>query len=103
MTPEALPALAAAVEVAAYRITIEALANAAQHSGSDRAVVRLWLDGAELEIEVVDGGRPGAGPSTWGVGVGTSSMRERAQELGGSLESGPTARGGMVRARLPVS
>ncbi|HSO64785.1 MAG TPA: histidine kinase, partial [Ornithinibacter sp.] len=97
-----LPPLTAAVEVAAYRIVVEALTNAVRHSGSDRATVRLCSEGGALVIEVVDGGGrgdgagPGAGLGRWRAGVGMSGMRERARELGGTLEAGPTPGGGRV-------
>ena len=90
-----LPDLPAAVEVAAYRIVMEALTNAARHSGSDLATARLAGAGDALAVEVRDGG---ATTGMWRPGVGISSMRERAQELGGTL----TATAGVVRAELPL-
>ncbi|HYN30830.1 MAG TPA: histidine kinase [Dermatophilaceae bacterium] len=98
--PDDLPVLTAAVEVAAYRIVVEALTNAARHSGSDRATVRLGVDTRFLCVEVVDAG--GDGGQRWPSGVGLVSMRERAQELGGALEAGPTRAGGRVVGRLPL-
>jgi signal transduction histidine kinase len=90
-----LPELPASVEVAAYRIAVESLTNAARHSGSDCARVDLACDGPQLVITVTDGGRAD-GP--WTPGVGLVSMRERAQELGGTLTAGH----GTVRAVLPI-
>ncbi|MBE3010109.1 sensor histidine kinase [Microbispora sp. NEAU-D428] len=100
---EPLPALPAAVEVAAYRIAAEALANARRHAGAGRVRVRLGMTGGGvLEVEVADeGGEPRADGG--GSGVGTASMRERAAELGGTCEIGPRPGGGTrVLARLPV-
>ncbi|MEN3536633.1 sensor histidine kinase [Microbispora sp. ZYX-F-249] len=106
-----LPALPAAVEVAAYRITAEALANARRHAGAGRVRVRLGMTGGAppgaLEVEVADeGGEPYAdagGPVSAHCGVGTASMRERAAELGGTCLIGPRPGGGTrVLARLPV-
>jgi two-component system, NarL family, sensor kinase len=96
--PEAFPDLPAAVEVAAYRIVTEALTNVARHSTSASASVRL--DPAEdgLHLEVTD--RGSSGP--WRPGVGLASMRERAAELGGTLEAGPGPAGGRVAALLPM-
>lgn len=98
--PEPWPGLPAAVEVAAYRIVQEALANVVHHADACRATVRLWLDG-ELHIEVADdglginGGRAG--------GLGLRSMRERAAELGGAFAIAPLPDGGtIVRATLPL-
>ncbi|RAY12124.1 sensor histidine kinase [Actinomadura craniellae] len=92
--------LPAAVEVAAYRIVQEALTNVRRHAGAGLAVVRLRLDG-DLYLSVSD---DGAGmPAGGRAGVGTSSMRERAAELGGSCTIGRGAEGGtLVQARLPA-
>ena len=100
--PEDLPPLPAAVEVAAYRIITEAMTNAARHSGATSILVKLALaDGDGLSIEVSD---DGAGlPSSWQAGFGLISMRERAAELGGSCEAGPSPDGGgRVTASLPL-
>ncbi len=96
--PEQVPALPAAVEVAAYRIATEALTNVARHSGADAAVLRLRCEGP-LEICVTDDGLP---LGDWLPGVGLRAMRDRAVELGGSFSAGPTPQGGVVRASLPV-
>ncbi|MFB9904924.1 histidine kinase [Allokutzneria oryzae] len=99
--PPELPALPAAVEVAAYRIVCEALTNVARHSRARRCSVRLGLDG-HLALEVTD---DGVGlPSRYRDGVGLHSMRERALELGGSCVVEPAeGRGTRVLARLPLS
>jgi two-component system, NarL family, sensor kinase len=102
-TPEPLPPLPAAVEVAAYRIITEAMTNAARHSGATRIDVCLAVaEGDGLRIEVRDDGRvPGPG---WQPGFGLTSMRERAAELGGTCQAGPDpAGGGRVIAALPLS
>ncbi len=97
--PSEFPDLPAAVEVAAYRIVTEALTNVARHSTSPSASVRLQPAADGLHLEVTDhGSRNGA----WRPGVGMASMRERATELGGSLEAGPGPFGGRVSALLPL-
>ncbi len=93
-----LPALQAAVEVAAYRITTEALANVARHADAHQATVRLHLNG-NLELEITDDGRY---TEPWSPGVGLTSMGERAGEIGGTITAGPGAHGGQVLALLPV-
>ncbi|CAA9317528.1 MAG: ATP-binding region, ATPase-like [uncultured Frankineae bacterium] len=96
-----LAALPAAVEVAAYRIVQEALTNVARHAAASRACVRLRSDGTALELTVADDGRGLPLPRT--PGVGTASMRERAEELGGRCEVQTAASGGtVVRAVLPL-
>ena len=98
-----LPALPAAVEVAAYRIVQEALTNAGRHSGAQSCAVRLAVEGADLLVEVTD---DGAGLPATGLtpGVGLSSLRERAEEMGGECVVQSLPAGGVrVRARLPLS
>jgi two-component system NarL family sensor kinase len=87
--------LPAAVEVAVYRIVVEALTNAARHSGSGLAATRLVRTDSALAIEVRDGGTSTA---PWQPGVGIASMRERAQELGGTL----VITNGVLHAELPL-
>jgi signal transduction histidine kinase len=101
--PEPFPALPAATEVALYRIAQEALTNVARHSGAASCRVSLRVPGdGTLEIEVSDDGR-GVGGDT-GSGMGLISMRERAEELGGTCEvSTPPGGGTSVIARLPVA
>lgn len=98
------PLLPAAVEVAAYRIVQEALTNVVRHSGARVCTVRLDLDkeAGLLRLEIEDDGR-GVGVDR-GLGVGLSSMRERAEELGGTCTIGPgEAYGTRVLAELPCS
>ncbi|WP_299924736.1 sensor histidine kinase [uncultured Nocardioides sp.] len=93
--------LTAAVEVAAYRIVVEAVTNAQRHSGADRCVVRLSRDAGDLRIEVSDTGSGLAADRRPGVGL--SSMRERAEELGGTFEVDDRPGGGtVVRVGLPL-
>jgi signal transduction histidine kinase len=97
--PENLPPLPAAVEVAAYRITQEALTNVTRHAQARTCRVCLSVNG-RMDIEVAD---DGIGiPSTRRAGVGLSSMYERAQELGGScvIESKP-GKGTQIKVSLP--
>jgi two-component system NarL family sensor kinase len=94
-----LSELPAAVEVAAYRIVMEALANVARHTESPAATVMLDASADRVTIEVTDDG--GASPD-WKPGVGITSMRQRATELSGSFSAGPGPHGGRVSAVLPV-
>jgi signal transduction histidine kinase len=99
--PDRLDGLPAAVEVAAYRITLEALTNARRHAQAHRCQVRLALDDG-LGIEVRDDGR--GLPADPADGVGLASMRERAAELGGWCQIEAVPNGGTsVRAWLPVA
>jgi two-component system NarL family sensor kinase len=101
--PEPLPPLPAAVEVACYRIAQEAIANVARHARAETCRVRLSVErgAGVLEMEITDNG---VGiPEDYRAGVGLSSMRERAEELGGTLTVEPGPAGGTrVLARLPL-
>jgi signal transduction histidine kinase len=94
--------LPAAVEVAAYRIAVEAVNNAMRHSGGTEVTVRLRLRPDALELVVSD---DGAGLTDLpGSGVGIGSMRERAQEVGGSCSVSSLPEGGTeVVARMPLT
>jgi signal transduction histidine kinase len=93
-----VPTLPAAVEVAAYRIATEALTNVVRHSGASNAVLRLHC-ADDLDVEIVDDGPPN-GP--WRPGIGLHAMRERAEELGGGFDAGPSPTGGRVHVSLPL-
>jgi signal transduction histidine kinase len=99
--PEDLPDLPAAVEVAVYRITQEALTNVARHARATTCAVRLAVND-DVTLEIVD---DGVGiPSGRSAGVGLSSLRERAEELGGRCRAEPAPEGGTrVLARLPLT
>jgi signal transduction histidine kinase len=115
--PEALPPLPAAVEVAAFRIATEAMVNALRHSGAKQCIVRLAYaepPGAEpsgeaaLALEIQDDGDgpplPRHRKEHRSGGVGLSSMRERAEELGGSFRLQPLQpKGTLITASLPVA
>lgn len=95
--PDALPALPAAVEVAAYRIAVEGLTNVARHSTATHALVQVAVADGGLRVEVTDDGPPNG---AWRPGVGMAAMAERAAEVGGACDIGP---GIGVRAWLPVA
>lgn len=94
----ALPRLAAAVEVAAYRIATEAITNVVKHSTAKKCRVTLAIDGSCLVVEIADDGSGGMGS---GIGHGQDTMRERAEELGGSFAV-TESDGVRVTARLPL-
>jgi signal transduction histidine kinase len=106
--PESLPPLSAAVEVACYRIAQEALTNVVRYAEASTCTISLAIDEAGvLSLEVRDDGRGIPDPqenSSVRAGVGLTSMRERASELGGSLLVEPLPEGGTrVSARLPLA
>jgi signal transduction histidine kinase len=89
--PENIPDLPAAVEVAVYRITQEALTNVVRHARAHTCVVRLVVND-DVTLEIVDDGVGIYAERS--AGVGLSSMRERASELGGSCVVQSTREGG---------
>jgi signal transduction histidine kinase len=91
--------LPAAVEVAAYRVAMEALTNVARHSSSKTALVTLSRTGTALTVDVQD---KGGATAPWPRGVGLASMQERVIELGGTMTAGPGHAGGGVRVMLPL-
>jgi signal transduction histidine kinase len=98
--PDHLPLLPAAVEVAVYHIALEAVTNVAQHAHAQTCRIRLFLESG-LCLEITDDGD--GLPADFHAGVGLTSMRERAAELGGEckIESG-ALHGTRVWARLPL-
>lgn len=100
--PEGLPPLTAAVEVAAYRIAMEAVTNAARHASACNCLVRFTAKETQLALEITDDGC-GISPDAR-AGVGLASMKERAAELGGVCVIEPPPTGGTkVIARLPIT
>jgi signal transduction histidine kinase len=98
--PENPPSLLAAVEVAAYRIAIEAMTNVSRHARAQNCIVRLSLCN-DLCLEVLDDGHGIRGDIR--AGVGMASMRERAEELGGTCSIAAIGTGGTcVTAHLPL-
>jgi signal transduction histidine kinase len=99
-----LPPLPAAVEVAAYWIAREALTNVVRHARARTARVRLAVDCSggrrDLTVTAADDGA-GLQPDAV-LGVGTAAMRERAEELGGTLALSSSEAGTRVLARLPL-
>ena len=101
--PEAMPPLPAAVEVAAYRIVLEALTNVERHAHAHTCLVRLDLSEAgALCLDITDDGRGLSAHST--AGVGLTSIRERAAELGGACKITAEPTGGTrVWVRFPLA
>ena len=85
---------------AAYAIVSEAVTNTLRHSGARAARVSTSSTPDGLRILVADDGAGMAEGAR--SGVGTRSMRERAEELGGTLRiSSPPSGGTVVEALLP--
>ncbi|MFC9233735.1 sensor histidine kinase [Streptomyces decoyicus] len=97
-------ALPAEAGLAVRRVAQEALTNVRKHAPGARVDVRLEYARDDVGLEVRDfGGRgkPGELASS-GSGYGLLGMRERAELLGGTLDSGPGEEGFVVRLRVPA-
>ena len=99
--PAVRPTLSAATEVALYRIAQEALTNVSRHAQARAATVSLCSEDGQLVFTICD---DGVGmPGETGAGLGLFSMRERAEELGGTLWIRPNSPSGCcVVARFPL-
>jgi PAS domain S-box-containing protein len=95
--PERLPE---PIEVTAYYVASEALANIVKHADADSARVYAERPDGTALVEVADDGVGGADP---GGGSGLCGLRDRVEALDGRLvvESAP-GRGTLVRAELPL-
>lgn len=91
--------LPAAVEVAIFRTVIEAVTNVVRHSDARQVLVEVLRQVDRIGVDIRD---DGTAAGEWHAGVGLTSMRERAEELGGTFAAGPAAEGGHIRAEFPV-
>ncbi|RPF44007.1 signal transduction histidine kinase [Streptomyces sp. Ag109_G2-6] len=99
-----------AVDLSAYRIVQEALANVVRHAPGARTRVSVTHSAGEGEVLVlvVNGPAPEPLVALEGAGTGTGhglvGMRERVRLTGGTLDTGPLPEGGFrVAARLPLT
>jgi signal transduction histidine kinase len=89
------------VEVTAYFVASEALANCVAHSGGKHVRVNVRVDGGHLVLQVADDGQGGA---DFRAGGGLSGLRDRVQSLGGDLTVQSAARvGTVVEMTLPCA
>ena len=88
------------VEIAAYYVVSEALANASKHAGATGAAVMVARNGRSLTVEVADDGSGGADAA----GTGLLGLRHRAEALSGSFSvESPPGNGTRIRAVLPLA
>jgi signal transduction histidine kinase len=90
-----------AIDLSAYRIVQEGLTNALKHARASHADVTLRYAPDELQIEVRDDGKAGAGNASPGYGL--VGIRERVKIYGGEMSAGAADGGGFVLStRLPI-
>lgn len=104
-----LPRFPMEVETAIFRIIQESLVNIHRHSGSRTAFISLRANAAGAALTIRDEGcgipeeilkNFEEGAANMGVGMG--GMRERARQLGGSIEIRSAHPGTLVEVRIPV-
>ncbi|HUR48599.1 MAG TPA: ATP-binding protein, partial [Acidimicrobiales bacterium] len=88
------------VELAIYRVALEAISNALRHAAASRCEARLQVTGEHIVLTVTDDGIGGAGPFDES-GTGLRSMSRRATEVGGACEVRPTPTGTIVTMTVP--
>jgi signal transduction histidine kinase len=92
--------LPAAVEVTAYFVVVEALANVAKHSEARRALVAAWVVGGRLLLDVRDDGRGGADASLGSVLTG---LADRVAAVDGTVAlSSPPGGPTLLHVEIPV-
>jgi signal transduction histidine kinase len=88
------------VEIAAYFVVSEALANVAKYARATHATVALGRANGHLTVEVADDGVGGADAAS---GSGLRGLADRVAALDGTLSlDSPAGRGTRLRARIPV-
>ena len=92
--------LSADVELAAWFVCSEALANAIKHSGATRVTIRAERADQWLVVAVADNGRGGAEPA---AGRGLVGLAARVEAVGGKLAlDEPPGAGVRLQAWLPA-
>jgi PAS domain S-box-containing protein len=105
-----LPRMARETETIAFRVVQEAMLNVHQHAHSPDAVIRLRLDSGRLLVAVEDHGS-GVAPGklaalmsdSSAAGVGIAGIRERLQQVGGTLEMSSRPGHTVLTAAIPFS
>lgn len=101
------PSLSQKAEQALFRIAQEALNNVSKHAHAQEVTVRLEEQNGAVRLTVTDDGVGIAETATVDTGrrtLGMSSMRERADALGGYVDVRPGPEGGtVVTAVIPVA
>src|SRR5580658_1431863 len=97
------------IETALFRVVQESLTNVHRYSGSPDAEIKIYADGGELCLEIIDHGKGiEAGTARTlidgiaSLGVGIPGMRERLRQLGGQLEVEFGRSGTRVLANVPL-
>ena len=84
------------VTLCVFRVVQEALGNAIKYSEATQVVVRLAAGRDLLLLDIVDNGRGFDVENAWSSGLGLTSMTERTEAIGGSLEIFSRAKTGTI-------
>jgi len=88
------------VEVAAYYVAAEALANTAKHARASIAHVKLQAHSDRLQLSIRDDGEGGA---TTDGGSGLVGLTDRVEALGGTiLVDSPPGQGTRLDIDVPI-
>lgn len=105
------PKVSTPVKIALYRILQEALSNAHQHAQVTEIFVRLWSDGLQIHLKVIDFGKGFTPPVLSGPTateaaqhIGLRGMRERVSLVGGTLKlESAVGEGTRIQVSVPIS
>ncbi|MDY7027225.1 MAG: sensor histidine kinase, partial [Spirochaetota bacterium] len=83
-----------------FRIIQEGLTNSFRHGQADMVRITLWIENRCLFLTILDNGR-----STFKIveGIGISGMRERVEQIGGTISFHNYPDGFKVRTVLPLT
>jgi PAS domain S-box-containing protein len=96
------PPLSFEAKEAFYRIAQEALHNVAKHAQASRVDIQLCRRQGEIVLELADDGVGFDPQAEYSGHMGLNSMRERAAQIGGTLEvESQAGQGSVVRLRIP--
>jgi len=106
-SPSPFPRLPSTFETAIFRIVQEATTNVYRHSEANEADVTLGYDGRNLVVQVRDNGKGLRDDilemRSAAVGIGIGGMKQRIEELGGTLRLRNTEPGALIGATIPFS
>lgn len=98
-----LDALAAPLQLDAYRALREGLNNAVRHASASRITLKGRCADGDLHLDILDNGCGIASPAPTGRGLGLAGIADRARRRGGSSSIRPLADGGShLRVRIPL-
>jgi len=100
--PAVFPRLPGEVETTLFRIIQESLTNVYRHSGSEEVRIEMNQGQESVTIRVRDFGKGIGDRTTSPMGVGISSMKERAKQINGELRVFRSEPGTVVEATIPL-